>query len=142
MKFPHSFSRSESEIETARDREREVRMKKKFSRILEKRESRWSLMQYWDCSLKSNSQKNSSLQAIMKLSKYLYNDHHNTQSTINKVLVFQGDDMLHEIYYNIGVVEVQTVTICKKWFYFCVLQYVTIDFIFLSQCVCGTYCYH
>ena len=56
---------------------------------------------------------------MMKLSKYLYNDHHNTQSTINKVLVFQGDDMLHEIYYNIGVVEVQTVTICKKGLHFC-----------------------
>ena len=28
----------------ARDREREVKMKKKFSRILEKRESRWSLV--------------------------------------------------------------------------------------------------
>ena len=27
----------------ARDREREVKMKKRFSRILEKRESRWSL---------------------------------------------------------------------------------------------------
>ena len=44
MKSLHSFSRSESEIETARDREREVKMKKKFSRILEKRESRWSLL--------------------------------------------------------------------------------------------------
>ena len=51
---------------------------------------------------------------MMKLSKYLYIDHHTTQSTINKVLVFQGDDMLHEIYYNIGVVEVQSDTICKK----------------------------
>ena len=58
--------------------------------------------------------KNNSLQTMMKLSKYLYIDHHTTQSTINKVLVFQGDDMLHEIYYNIGVVEVQSVTICKK----------------------------
>ena len=58
--------------------------------------------------------KNNSLQTMMKLLKYLYNDHHTTQSTINKVLVFQGDDMLHEIYYNIGVVEVQTVTICKN----------------------------
>ena len=43
---PPSFSRSESEIETARDREREVKKEKKFSRILEKRESRWSLD--WD----------------------------------------------------------------------------------------------
>ena len=39
MKPLHSFSRRESEIETARDREREVKMKKK----IEKRESRWSL---------------------------------------------------------------------------------------------------
>ena len=55
--------------------------------------------------------KNNSLQTMMKLLKYLYNDHHTTQSTINKVLVFQGDDMLHEIYYNIGVVEV-----CKAFY--------------------------
>ena len=55
---------------------------------------------------------------MMKLLKYLYNDHHTTQSTINKVLVFQGDDMLHEIYYNIGVVEVQTLQSVKSDFIF------------------------
>ena len=39
IKSFHSFLRSESEIETTRDREREVKIKK----ILEKQESRWSL---------------------------------------------------------------------------------------------------
>ena len=87
---------------------------------------------------------------MMKLSKYLYIDHHTTQSTINKVIVFQGDDMLHEIYYNIGVVEVQSDTICKKWLHFCQtigeIQNVTICdkwFHFsVSMLVWGTCCYH
>ena len=70
---------------------------------------------------------------MIKLSKYLYDDHHTTQSTINKVLVFQGDDMLHEIYYNIGVVEVRSDYIFVTTLARRLLQYVTSDFIFLSQ---------
>ena len=55
-----------------RDREREVKMKKKFSRILEKRESRWSLPHRVISEVKTGHQKKNVI-VFTEMNDYIYN---------------------------------------------------------------------